>query len=488
MPEKITKAGAHPGTSAAGGNHWVLRHFPKFIVAAGDVALVLIGFYLAFVVRFGVDIPPTNWNTFLELAPWLAGGTLLVFAGLGLYDRRLNGFVPILRGLLTGVVLVGLATAAASYWFREFAFPRSIILIGGFIQLVLLIGWRRLAWRADCRLHGQQRLLVLGNEQEALAFLGKLWGMPSGTFRIVDVLPPDRADQLAERLAGADAAVVMPSVPLEARRKVVAAGLKKGREVYLVPSVYEVMVNSARVSQIDDLPVLQLERFHLSWFQALGKRLMDVSLAVVILIVGLPVLACLMVIIPATSPGSPFYVQERVGQNDRVFRLYKLRTMAVDAERHTGPVLAAADDPRVTRVGRLLRGTRLDELPQLFNVLKGDMSIVGPRPERPEFVEEFKAKNLAYHYRHVVKPGLTGLAQVRGRYDTSAEDKLRLDLYYVRNYSLLLDLQILLQTIPVVLTPSAARGRNADPEPNTIAFLTNRRADYEQQLLDKRVP
>jgi len=467
----------HRGGTGATGEHRGPRAVPRFLVAAGDVVLVLNGFYLAFVVRFGVDIPPTNWNAFLDLAPWLAGGTLLVLAGLGLYDRRLNGFVPTLRELLTGVVLVGLATAAASYWFREPAFPRSIILIGGAIQLVLLVGWRWLVWRVDCRLHGQRRLLVLGSEQEVLAFLGKLWGLPSGTFRIVDVLPPEKADKLPARLGEADATVVMPSVFPEARRKVVAASLEAGREVYLVPSEYEVLLNSARVSQIDDLPVLQLEQFQLSWFQALGKRVMDVSVALVGLLAGGPVLALLAFLIAATSPGPPFYLQERVGQNGRVFRLYKLRTMVVDAERHTGPVLATADDPRVTRVGRLLRATRLDELPQLFNVLRGDMSIVGPRPERPEFVAQFKAENPAYHYRHLVKPGLTGLAQIHGRYDTSAEDKLRFDLYYVRNYSLLLDLQILLQTIPVVLSPAAARGRKADLTPKTIAFLTDRRAE-----------
>lgn len=486
--KRKNRAGIDPVESVAGGSRRALRYFPRFVVAFGDVALVLTGFYLAFVIRFGPDIPPTNWNTFLDLGPWLAVGTLLVLAGLGLYDRRLNGFVPTLRGLLTGVILVGLATAAASYWFREFAFPRSIILIGGCVQLALLVGWRWLVWRADCRLHGRRRLLIVGDDGEARTFWGKLWGMPSGAFWSVGVLPPERADQLADRLAGADAVVVMPSASSEVRRKVVAASLEKGREVYLVPSDYEVMVNTARVSQIGDLPVLQLERFQLSWFQALGKRLMDVSVALVGLIVGLPVLACLMLLIPATSPGSPFYVQERVGRHGRVFRLYKLRTMVADAEQHTGPVLATADDPRVTRVGRLLRATRLDELPQLFNVLKGDMSIVGPRPERPEFVEKFEAENPAYHYRHLVKPGLTGLAQVQGRYDTSAEDKLRFDLYYIRNYSLLLDLQILLQTIPVVLTPSAARGRKTDVEQNTIAFLTNRRAEYERNLLDRRVP
>ncbi len=488
LSEEENKARIAPVGSEADRGQKALECVPRFVVAAGDVALVLIGFYLAFLVRFGAELPPDNWRPFLHLAPWLAGGALLVFMGLGLYDRRLDGFAPTMRGLLTAVVLIGLGAAVASYWSREFAFPRSVILIGGCIQLILLVGWRRLIWRLDIRLHGRRGLLIVGDDGEALSFWGKLWGMPGGLFWIVGVLPPEQTDQLEERLAEADAVVVMPSLSAEVRRQVAAASLERGREVYLVPSDFEVMVNSARVSQIDDLPVLQLERFQLSWSQAVAKRLMDVSAALAGLTVGLPVLICLVFLIAVTSPGSPFYVQERVGRHGRVFWLYKLRTMVADAEEDTGPVLAAVGDPRVTGLGRFLRAARLDELPQLFNVLKGDMSIVGPRPERAEFVQQFEAENAAYQYRQLVKPGLTGLAQVQGRYDTSAADKLRFDLYYVRNYSLLMDLQIMLQTIPVVLTPSAALGQNGRPVPKSVAFLTNSRTESEQALGEKRAP
>lgn len=166
--------------ATVGGDHRVPRHVPRLVVAGGDVCVVLAGFFLAFLMRFGGDVPASGREAFLDLAPWLAGGTLLALAGLGLYERRLNGFLPTLRALFTGVILVGLATAAASYWFREFAFPRSIILIGGCIQLALLVGWRWLMWRADCRLHGQRRLLIVGDDGDVLTFFGKLWGMPGG--------------------------------------------------------------------------------------------------------------------------------------------------------------------------------------------------------------------------------------------------------------------------------------------------------------------
>jgi exopolysaccharide biosynthesis polyprenyl glycosylphosphotransferase len=448
------------------------KHVPRFLVALGDVGLVLGALYLAFLLRFGGESPPVNFEAFLGLAPWVAGGAVAVFVGLGLYDRRLDGFSSTLRALLTGVVLVGLITAATSYWFRELAFPRSIILIGGAVQLVLLVGWRWLAWWMDGKLHGQRRLLVLGEAGEVTSFLGRLLGLPGDAFCVAEVVRPEETGGLVARLGAVDGLVIMPSVPPKARRAAVAASLEKGCEVYLVPDMYEVLLSNTRVSRIDDLPVLQLERFCFSWFQLVAKRAMDLVLASVGLVVSLPVLIGLLILIPATSKGSPFYVQERVGQNGRIFRLYKLRTMVANAEERTGPILAAVNDSRITRVGRLLRATRLDELPQLFNVLRGEMSIVGPRPERSELINEFKIKNLSYHYRHLVKPGLTGLAQVYGRYDTSAEDKLRFDLYYLCNYSLLLDLQILLRTIPVVFTPSAACGRSAGSDSGSVANLS----------------
>lgn len=443
-------------------NAKTLKRVPRIIVVVGDVCLILAGIYLAFYVRFLGTIPAVNYSAFVELIPWLVILSLIIFAGLGLYSRSLNGFLPTVRALTTGVVLIALVTATASYWFREFAFPRTILLIGGCFQLMLLIGWRWIVWQANCRLHGQKRLLVLGDEADAETFLSKLIEMPRHAFKIAYIFPPEEVDEVRRYLADVDGLVVLPSIPPETRLQAVANASELNKEVYLVPSVYEVMLSSAIVSQIGDLPVLRLEASGIPWAQSVSKRVMDISISLTGLVFSLPVLLISAILVKVTSPGSAFYIQERVGQNGRVFRVYKLRTMVADAERKTGPILATVNDPRVTPVGRVLRATRLDELPQLFNVLRGDMSIVGPRPERPQFVKQFNKANPGYRYRHLVKPGLTGLAQVNGRYDTSPEDKLRYDLYYIRNYSVFLDLQIILQTIPVMLSPSSAQSRQAN--------------------------
>jgi lipopolysaccharide/colanic/teichoic acid biosynthesis glycosyltransferase len=177
-------------------------------------------------------------------------------------------------------------------------------------------------------------------------------------------------------------------------------------------------------------------------------RLLDIVGSLVILVGALPVMLAVAVLIKATSRGPILYRQERVGRAGKMFTLCKFRTMIEDAEKHVGPVWAVRDDDRVTPIGRVLRRTRVDELPQLLNILKGDMSLVGPRPERPFFVERHKALQ---GVRLAVKPGLTGLAQVRAFYDLKPAHKVKYDYLYIQNRSFLLNLYILLQTIPVVL-------------------------------------
>lgn len=189
------------------------------------------------------------------------------------------------------------------------------------------------------------------------------------------------------------------------------------------------------------------------------KRLLDIVASLFMLILFAPFLAAAAIAIKLDDRGPVLYSQERVTRNERSFRIYKMRTMRTDAEA-AGAVWAAARDPRITRVGNFLRQSRIDEMPQLFNVLRGDMSLVGPRPERPKFIEELAEKLPMYHERHMVKAGLTGWAQINYPYGASLDDarsKLSYDLYYVKNFSVLFDMLILLQTLRVVLWPSGAR-------------------------------
>jgi exopolysaccharide biosynthesis polyprenyl glycosylphosphotransferase len=190
------------------------------------------------------------------------------------------------------------------------------------------------------------------------------------------------------------------------------------------------------------------------------RRGLDVVTALMLLVLTLPLMLLTALAIRLDSPGPVFYRQERVGKDGRVFTLYKFRSMRVDAEAGGAPRWASRDDPRATRVGRIIRLTRIDEIPQALNVLRGDMALVGPRPERPQFVERLASEIPHFHERHVVRPGITGWAQVNYPYGASVEDaraKLSYDIYYLRRRSLLLDLLILIATLRVILFQEGAR-------------------------------
>lgn len=209
---------------------------------------------------------------------------------------------------------------------------------------------------------------------------------------------------------------------------------------------------------VDDIPMQRVTRMLLTAEQRVLKRILDIAVAVTALIILSPVMLITAVMIKLDSKGPVLYSQERVGLYGKTFFVHKFRSMKQDAEAKCGPVLAAEGDPRITKFGRFMRATRLDELPQLFNVLKGEMSIVGPRPERPFFVKQFIAQKPEYDYRHNVKPGITGLAQIAGKYNTSAYDKLIYDLLYIQDVSVKTDLMIMLQTFKVLLTKSSTEG------------------------------
>jgi exopolysaccharide biosynthesis polyprenyl glycosylphosphotransferase len=223
--------------------------------------------------------------------------------------------------------------------------------------------------------------------------------------------------------------------------------------VRVVPSPYEALMRFDRIESLGDVVVVRVtDETARPWDTF--KRLFDLWLAAAGLLLLAPVLLLIAALIRLTSRGPAIYAQERIGLMGRPFTLYKFRTMVHDAEAHCGPVLSPGEeDDRLTPLGRWLRNVRLDELPQLWNVLRGEMSLVGPRPERPHFVRQFQQMRPLYAKRHQVRPGITGLAQVCGGYHTDARDKLRFDLIYVSQRSLWLDLWILLRTVFVMLRP-----------------------------------
>ncbi|MGO0122916.1 sugar transferase [Desulfothermobacter acidiphilus] len=443
-----------------------MSRWARITLILGDLGCIHFGYLAAFLLRFRGSLPPENWSAYLELTPWLTLAALLLLYVYGLTSPQRRRWAEIFSSLVCVVALLFLSGLSLSYILQTYAFPRSIFFLAAILQLIFLASWRRALWSWLLRRHGPLTLLIVGPLDEAFKrreqlekhrpLLFQVRGIVTDT-----VLPDQKGDTLLlatyeelplvlERLQP-EGVLFCSSVPQGERSRLMAEAVARGTSVFLIPRLEDLLLAGASMEPLNGIPA-----FHILGLQEMAvggwKRLLDFALAFLLAVPALPVILLGALLVKLDSPGAPaFYVQERVGQGGRVFRLIKLRTMVPEAEKDTGPVLATPDDPRLTRVGRFLRATRIDELPQLWNVLKGDMSFVGPRPERPFFVNQLKREIPGYHLRHCLPPGITGLAQVEGEYSTLPEDKLRYDLLYARSASLLIDLRIILRTLSVIM-------------------------------------
>jgi len=462
---------------------------------AGDVALAALALYAAFWLRIEVPLPFTR-----ELLPSdrlaLAGATGGLAAAMVLQVATLYFFgfydppeprprLEFARRLAPAVGLHGLLLISYYFLFDR-VFPRSVVV--GYIALdyFLLIFWRYLFHR----IHSppRRRVALVGCGEEAVEIAEKIRAFGYHGLEIVGFVvtpgetppqaPQDGADgtgaEGAEPAVGALGPYLggIEEVPAMVREGLVddliliasqddwrtslidelALLRPAGADVLLLPGPFESLVGRMRFRWVRDVPLIEVVN-HSEWrIHRPLKRALDLTIGGLLLLLALPVMAACALVVRASSPGPVLYRQQRVGRGGRQFPLWKFRTMIDHAEAATGEILSQPGDPRLTAVGATLRAYRLDELPQLWNVLNGTMSMVGPRPERPGFVASYRAEIPGYTERLAVAPGLTGLAQVNGEYRSSARNKLRYDLAYIANWSVWLDLSILFKTVKIVLT------------------------------------
>jgi len=430
----------------------------------------------AFELRFAFHVLAFNFDPFVRIAPGLTIAFLLCAYVYGLYDpERIEGAWPIVRAAASSAALSTLLTLGflqlAGNSFD--AFPRLVIMLAAPLQFAVLVGWRVLSARITPVRWPEQRVLLVGTGPLALELAGELarrakWGyrvagLVSVTDEAVVAVPlgaPPILGNVAD-LAGIvrdnsiDRVIVASPVALRELVEDITLGGDADVRVDVVPELYEIFIGEVD-SIVADIPLMAITHHSPQWYVGL-KRITDVAGALVLLVVLSPVLLLVSLAILVTMGTPVTFRQERLGRDLRPFTLYKFRTMVRDAEALTGPVLAGDEDPRVTPFGRLLRTFRLDELPQLLNILRGEMSFVGPRPERAFFIEQFLSEIPAYRERFRIKPGVTGLAQVSGGYATTPERKLKYDLIYMYHQSLLMDVRIAADTVRVVLTGRGAR-------------------------------
>lgn len=251
--------------------------------------------------------------------------------------------------------------------------------------------------------------------------------------------------------------VILSDLDTSLRNVILKHCYEYGIRVYLTPKLSDILVRNARAIELFDSPILLTEKQEMSVVQKAGKRTMDIVISIIGIIITSPIM--IIIAIAIKSDGGPaFYNQERLTKDGKVFSMYKFRSMVVDADKIAGNRLATENDPRITPVGRFIRKIRVDELPQLFNILKGEMSMVGPRPEHPDIAAQYEKEIPEFSYRLKVKAGLTGYAQVVGKYDTTPYDKIKMDLMYITSYSLLNDIKIILQTFKIIFNVDSSKG------------------------------
>jgi len=451
-------------------------YFPvrTLVLFGGEALIICSSFLVATLIRFGDDsyLVLNYENGFYKILA-VAGLALLSLNYFDLYDaQRFRSPAEIYVRLLTVLGLLSWLLAALGYLFPRFMVGRDVFL-AGFVMLTLsLLGWRTAyAWLIR-QPYLRERVYVLGSGERAT--------------RLVEALR--KRQDLGMEVVGWSGAVANGSLTREGLgNTLLALRDKRGLDLVIVAlgdrrgtmpvrELLQLRLSDIRVEdatglleqvsgkiELDDLYPSWLifsEGFRLNPTFLLARRVVSIVVSLICLLLILPLTPLIILAIKLTSSGPALYRQKRVGRNGILFDCYKFRTMRADAEADIGPTWAGDEDPRVTMVGRFLRLTRLDEIPQLWNVLWGDMGFVGPRPERPEFVEWLNQEIPYYQLRHIIRPGITGWGQVNYQYGASLEEskeKLKYDLYYIKNMSLMLDVMIVLKTVKTVLQQRGSR-------------------------------
>lgn len=426
-----------------------------------DLLIVLFSWWIAYPIRFDFlrfvsydELP--SINRYYGLLPmvlilWVSG---FQFFGVYRYDRILRRSTEIYTLLRSHFAILVLFTAL-TFFLTQFRFSRGVILVFGVLVFVLCWAFRIISRKILRELNRKgirnTRLIAIGNTKVLHELLRKLSRYPELGIEVARVLSPEESDQALKWITKEHAKMVLISFSRQdaARMDPLLQSLKEEMiDLQIVPDYSDYLALGAEVDAFEGVPLIQLNQSPLFGYQSWLKRGFDIFCCFLGLLILSPLLLVVAVLIKLTSRGPVLYRQERMGIDGNTFGMLKFRSMTVNAEEKTGAVWTVQNDDRRTPIGKLLRATSIDELPQLWNVLVGDMSLVGPRPERPVFVSQFRHQIPNYMLRHKVKAGITGWAQVNGwRGDTSLEKRIECDLYYIRNWSPWLDIKILILTV-----------------------------------------
>ncbi len=459
--------------AGAPGRRMLKAHSKLFehLSLVGDLVLIASCWVMAYAIRFwvigGTDVPPFG-DYALQLLPILLVWGF-AFHAFDLYrPSRLGSYVSewfdVAKASTLGVLVLG---ALMTFVFPRYEYSRLVIGIFWALSIVE-VSLSRSVFREVLRFarrrgYNQRYAIVIGGGDPAAEVLRVLRRRPDVGIKVLGILSdkrdvPDREvrwlgaiEEVRAVLRRQQVDIVFLALPYTEYSRLTAVLNDIGDEpvaIHFVPDMFALASLRGGVEEFEDIPFIHLRESPLYGWNLVLKRALDLGLGSLALLAAAPVMIAIAAAIKLASPGPVFYRQERMGLDGQRFQILKFRTMQLDAEAATGPVWARPDDPRRTAVGTFLRRWSLDELPQLWNVLRGEMSLVGPRPERPDFVEEFRRQVPGYMLRHKVKAGITGWAQINGwRGNTSIEKRIEHDLYYIERWSVGFDLKILVQTL-----------------------------------------
>ncbi|MDN6699384.1 MAG: sugar transferase [Staphylococcus equorum] len=434
----------------------------KVIIFFLDIIIYHISFVISFLSRYDFNLSVFNYRIYQNVFPYI----MVIFGALniltGMYVLYNKKKIDLLYSTVINQTLMMIVVTSLIFFSHSLAFPRSVIMLSALISMILLSISRVLLYNLNIKINGHKKVMVVGNPLNCKRVVRNFEEAHNDVYKVTNLVHNNYYEYVENNMENVDLVYLTENVPTKESNKILSLLTQNKKQVFLSSQFENLAILNADIMNIEDETFLKLTEFAISPELSFIKYIIDFIIAVMLLIITSPILLITAVLVKITSPGPVFYKQTRITKGQKEFDILKFRTMSETAEKDTGPVLATANDARVTSLGRYLRSLRIDELPQLFNVVKGDMSLVGPRPERPHFVNQFKEENQYYYLRHNVRAGITGYAQVNGKYATDFKSKLNFDLLYIKKYSLILDVQILLQTIKTVFDKVSSKGLEED--------------------------
>ncbi len=339
---------------------------------------------------------------------------------------------------------------------KHFQTPAPLLVMT-LAALIFITIWSVVCYRIYMKLYPPKKLLLIYGEHPVYSLMVKLYNRPD-RYEIGELLPVTVGMEVIKEKTKCYEGVMICDIPAQIRNKILKYCYGEGIRTYTIPKISDIIIRSAESLHLFDTPLMLSRNQGLTIEQLAVKRTMDVVISITGLVVLSPVFLLTAAAIKLYDKGPVFFKQDRCTKDGKIFSIYKFRSMIVDAEKSGRSIPATDGDPRITPVGKIIRKMRIDELPQLINILKGEMSVVGPRPERIEHVEIYTREIPEFTYRMKVKGGLTGYAQVYGKYNTTAYDKLKLDLMYIQNYSIWLDIELIFKTIKILFMEESTEG------------------------------